>query len=227
MRPKAAFALVKSNVWDDIGNGIDVAIAEALAAVGVVGTILLGGMSVVLVPMMLNVPLVVPAAAQLLLMLSCDLILIFMRSFKEASARGTHPSAKDVQKATLAYQSHSSEVHSRAISLVPRGNIISCFRVSKVEAGLRNIIEEFIKGKALVDIEPHTPKFTRSQPRPSMDSACRDHDVSEEEEVDPHLPGSTASQPQFSMDTHLHGYNSNETLTEQNVQERTENSYET
>lgn len=85
---ETAFAIYRQTLPEDIGNSVAVAFAEAVAAMGILGTVFTGGIVPSFVALQLvNVPLVVPANARLLLMLASDLILIFARAFREASAK--------------------------------------------------------------------------------------------------------------------------------------------
>jgi hypothetical protein len=144
---ETAFSIYRQTMPDDIGNGFAVAFAEAFAALGLFGTIITGGIvPVFLASEIVNVPLIVPANARLLLMLASDLILIFARSFREASAKCvTQPLAGDVQRATSAYRAHCKEVHRRVSELIRKRDVVKAFKVGVVEKGFADIIEEFKK----------------------------------------------------------------------------------
>lgn len=144
---ETAFSIYKHTMPDDIGNGFAVAFAEAVAAVGIVGTVFTGGIVPgFLASEIINVPLVVPANARLLLMLASDLILIFSRSFRDASAKCvTQPLVGDVQRATSAYRGHCREVHKRVSGLIRKRDIVKAFQLGVVEKGLSEIIDEFKK----------------------------------------------------------------------------------
>ncbi|KAF6841016.1 hypothetical protein CMUS01_03680 [Colletotrichum musicola] len=140
------FAVYKANVVDDFGNSLATAVAEATSAMSLFCTIALGGLPLILVPMVSNIPLVVPTTARLLLMLSCDLILIFSRAFNEASAKcRAQPGLQDIQKAASIYQSHSKAVHAEVKILVPKlaKGMFKCYRTGEVELGVKEIIERF------------------------------------------------------------------------------------
>lgn len=132
---KTASTIIKTSIWDDLGNGVDVMFAEALSTIGALTSLFIP--PAILLPATLNVPLVVPAAARLLLRLSCDLILICIRAFREAVARGTQPSVKDVQKAAYEYRAYATNVHARVADLLPKRNVIKCFRKSSRTSGPR------------------------------------------------------------------------------------------
>lgn len=157
VRAEDAFAIYKQTLPDDVGNGLVVAFAEALAAAGILGTVFTGGLIPgFVVSGILNVPLVVPANARLLLMLASDLILIFARAFREASAKCVrHPLAGDLQRATSAYgKVHAKEVHRRVSELIRKRDVVKTFKVDLVKEGFSGIVEEF-KKKVM---EPQMPK---------------------------------------------------------------------
>lgn len=155
VRAEDAFAIYKQTLPDDVGNGLVVAFAEALAAAGILGTVLTGGLiPSFVVSGILNVPLVVPANARLLLMLASDLILIFARAFREASAKCVRqPLAGDLQRATSEYGVHVKEVHRRVSDLIRKRDVVKAFKVDLVKEGFSLIVEEF-KKKVM---EPQTP----------------------------------------------------------------------
>lgn len=157
-----AFAICKANIWDDLGNNIVVLLAEAAAAMGCIMTVLAGGLPFFLIPMAANVPLVVPAAARLMLMLACDLILIFTRAFREASSKCiTQPLVADLEKATNTYRAYCKEVHMRVSALAPRNSVFRCFQFSNIELGINEIIKDF-KKRVVEDIKESAPSFRDS-----------------------------------------------------------------
>ncbi|KAH0433899.1 hypothetical protein CcaCcLH18_05651 [Colletotrichum camelliae] len=144
---KTVLEIYKANIVDEVGNCVATAVAEATAATYVALTVAFGGMPLFLVPMVSNIPLVVPTTARLLLMLSCDLILIFTRAFKEASAQcRTQPDIVSIQKAATAYRSHSKDVHAKVKQLIPKlaKGALKCFKTSEVEVGVKGILNEFM-----------------------------------------------------------------------------------
>ena len=77
--------IVKNIVWDGMGRSFSLLMADCIATAGVFGTIVLGGIPVFLAAGAVNIPIVIPAVAQSLLMLSCDVILILVRAFKDCT----------------------------------------------------------------------------------------------------------------------------------------------
>ena len=71
---KAIQAIIKCEIWDDMGHNINVLFAEAIAVAGVIGTLVVAGAPVFLAAGALNISFVVPATARLILMLACDVI---------------------------------------------------------------------------------------------------------------------------------------------------------
>lgn len=143
---KTIYEICKSNVVDDVGKSLVTAVAKATSAVNLLLMIGFGGTGLFQVPMVANIALVVPIAARLMLMLSCDLILIFSRAFNEASAKyRAQPRPEDIQMAAKAYQSHSKAVHAEVKILVPKltRGMHKCYKTSEIELGVREIIEEF------------------------------------------------------------------------------------
>lgn len=144
---ETAFAIYRNAMPDDIGNGLAVAFAEALAALGILSAVFSGGIVPgFLASQVLNVPLVVPANARLLLMLAADLILVFARAFREASAKCVmQPLEGDLQRATSAYKPHCKDVHRRVSDLIRKRDVIKAFKLHVVEKEFAEIIEQFKK----------------------------------------------------------------------------------
>ncbi|KZF26032.1 hypothetical protein L228DRAFT_3439 [Xylona heveae TC161] len=172
---ETALQIVKINVWDDLTNNMIVVLSEGIALVGVGASVLLGGMPVFLASSALNIPLVVPATARLLLMLAADLILILAKSFRDASAKNIgQPLASDLRVAARAYRPVVGEVHRKIKKLVPRRNLVACYRTDKVREGFENIIEEY-KNKVVDDIPvPSAERFDESDNASESDLASTD-----------------------------------------------------
>lgn len=143
--PETVFAICKANLWDDLGNNMLVAIAEGLSIVSVLATVAsLGTMPMIVIPMVVNIPVVVPATARMFLMLACDMIFVLTRAFTEASAKCIgQPLKQDVEKAVLDYRRWCRGVHGQVKDLIPNVNVIKAFRVGEVEVGVKKIIEEY------------------------------------------------------------------------------------
>ena len=138
------YQILKSNVWDDLGHNISLLFAEAIASVGLMGTLVLYGGPVFLAAGAVNIPLVVPATMRLLLMIASDLILILVRAFKETTLTCVgQPLKRDVRKAATYYRTFSPEVHKEIFALIPRTNVAKSFRHNDVRQGLEKIVHRF------------------------------------------------------------------------------------
>lgn len=143
---KTAYEILKTNIWDDLGNGVMTAFAEGIAIAGVGGSIATFGMPIFLAAGAINIPLVVPATTRLFLILACDLILILCKCFEECRhTRVGQPRERELAKNAREYRwsGMSREVHAKVKDLVPRRNVIECYRTDKVRIGLQNIIDEY------------------------------------------------------------------------------------
>jgi len=138
--------IVKNIIWDDMGSSLSVFFAECIATVGLFGTLLLWGMPVFLAAGAVNIPLIVPATAELLLMLSCDVILILIRAFKDCTHQCLgQPLKKDVEKAAMAYRQFASQVHREIKDLIGKFNIVKAFQTTKIQSGLERILDKYMK----------------------------------------------------------------------------------
>lgn len=107
-----------------MGNSLRIAVAELFAVGGLCATVMMGGNPFFLVASTANVPLVVPATARLILMLSADLILILTSSFKVASQKNVgQPLDQDLEAAACAYRPFSNDVHRGIKDLTPKGDV--------------------------------------------------------------------------------------------------------
>lgn len=163
--PKMVYEIIKTTVWRDMDSAT-LAFAEGLATVGAVGTVFASGIPVWLVAGSINVPIIVPSTARLLLMLSSDVILLLIRAFKNTSDRCVgQPLVKDVKSAAREYRPLSKEVHARTLQLLPKRNPMKCYKTSKVQQGLMEIIEEY---KTKVTLEPPSQIVSRADSEMSM-----------------------------------------------------------
>lgn len=137
--------IVKSIIWDDLGGNFKVFLAECIAAVGIVGTIGLFGMPVFLAAGALTAPVAIVATAELLLMLSCDLILVLRRAFKDCTHQSLgHPLKKNIEKAALAYREFAPGVHKEIKILTPSSTkFYQAFKSAKIKMGFEQIIEKY------------------------------------------------------------------------------------
>ena len=141
---QTVFQILRYNVLDDLINNISVMFGEAIAVLGMIGTIGSLGMPVFLAASAVNIPLVVPATMRLMLVLATDLILILVRCFKEMTFRCIgQPLLQDVQDAAIYYASVSSKVHKEVLELVPKTNVVKSFKYHKVQLGLERIVHSF------------------------------------------------------------------------------------
>ncbi|KAI9700970.1 MAG: hypothetical protein M1820_006615 [Bogoriella megaspora] len=139
-----AMQILKNNVLEDAGNNIVIALSEGMATLGLLSSIFTAGMPAFLASGAVNVPLVVPATARLLLLLAADMILILTNSFREAAVKNIgQPLAKDLGAAARAYRPLAANVHRRIKELVPRRNFLACYRYDKIGIGFEKIIEEY------------------------------------------------------------------------------------
>ncbi|KAL8664470.1 MAG: hypothetical protein Q9202_003020 [Teloschistes flavicans] len=136
--------IVKNTVWDDAGHNALVVFSEAVAAAGVMGTILAGGLPVFLAAGAFNFPLVVPATTRLMLMLASDLILILVRAFRSTTTTCVgQPEERHVARAARDYRYFSGDVHREIFALVPKTNVVKSFRYGKVRLGLEDVIRRY------------------------------------------------------------------------------------
>lgn len=97
--------IVKNIIWDDMGRNISVFVTECIATFGLFGTPICLDMPIFLATGAVNAPIAITATAELLLMLSCDVILILTRAFKDCTHQCLgQPLKKDIEKAALAYR---------------------------------------------------------------------------------------------------------------------------
>lgn len=138
--------IVKNVIWDDMGRNFSVFIADCIAIAGVLGTVILWGAPVFLAAGVVNIPMIIPATAELLLMLACDVILILTRAFKDCTHQCLgQPLKKDIEKAALAYRRFAQQVHREIKDLIGRVNIIKVFQVAKIRIGVEAILEKYTK----------------------------------------------------------------------------------
>lgn len=143
--PTAVQQIVKNVIWDDMGHNFSVFVAEGIAAVGVLGTVVLLGMPVFLATSVLSIPLIVPATASLILMLACDVTLILSRAFQRCTRQCLgHPLRKDIEEAAFAYRELSKEVHESIKDLVPKSNVFKSFQFDKIKIGYSRIFQKYI-----------------------------------------------------------------------------------
>ena len=143
---KTIYEIVKCTAWDDLGHNFGILFAEGIAAAGLLFSIGLYGMPVFLAAGAVNIPLVVPATTRLMLMLASDLILIFVRAFKETTNTCVgQPLLKDVERAAAHYVPLSRRVHKDILQLVPKRDVRKSFRYNDVRSGLEEVIKKFKK----------------------------------------------------------------------------------
>ncbi|KAL8991459.1 MAG: hypothetical protein Q9177_000131 [Variospora cf. flavescens] len=136
--------IVKSVVWDDMGGNFTVFLAECIAVAGVFGTIGLFGAPVFLAAGAINAPIAIIATAELLLMLSCDLMLILRRAFNDCTHQCLgQPLKSDIEKAALAYREVVREVHKELNGLVPAIKIHKAFQSAKIRMDLEQVITKY------------------------------------------------------------------------------------
>ncbi|KAG5751827.1 hypothetical protein H9Q70_005517 [Fusarium xylarioides] len=173
--PNTIYEIVKANLWDDFGSNIRTTMAELSAILGLALTIFSGGIPFFLIPMGTNIPLVVLATARLVLMLTCDVILILTLAFREATLKSiAKPDRHDVENAAVEYRKHCHEVHRRIKEVLP--HFLKCYKISHVQTSMTKIIEEF-KCKVLEGVGAPLPRNFRRDysdtiaPSASLDSS--------------------------------------------------------
>ena len=138
--------IVKNVIWDDMGSNLSIFVADCIATVGVFGTLTLFGMPVFLAAGVVNIPIIIPATAELLLMLSCDVILILVRAFKDCTHRCLgQPLKKDIEKAAVAYRHFAKQVHQEIKDVISKFNLIKVFQIAKIKIGVEKILEKYMK----------------------------------------------------------------------------------
>ncbi|KAI9158009.1 hypothetical protein HJFPF1_05994 [Paramyrothecium foliicola] len=140
---KVVADLFKANLKDEASHSALTLLADGMAAGGLVAT--LGtGMPILVIPAVINIPITVPATARLMLMLACDLIIVFSRAYNESSVRYiTQPRIKDLRSAVDDYQNYYRKVHDSVASLAPRRNLVGFFRTKLIEEKMIGIIKDF------------------------------------------------------------------------------------
>lgn len=140
---ETVMSILKQNIPEDLPNMLGSTLMEGLTAVGVLGTILTGGMPLVLAPMAINALPMAHMNAQLFLLLAVDLILILSRAYQEAAMKCKgKPDANDVEEAALAYRQHFKAVHFEVKDIVPDG--FGVFRSGRVKARLEDLIDKWV-----------------------------------------------------------------------------------
>ncbi|KAI4128984.1 MAG: hypothetical protein LQ341_006616, partial [Variospora aurantia] len=136
--------IVKSVVWDDMGGNFTVFLAECIAVFGVFGSMGFLGTPFFLATGAINAPIAIIATAELLLMLSCDLILILRRAFNDCTHQCLgQPLKSDIEKAALAYREVVREVHKELKGLVSAIKIHKAFQSAKIRMDLEQVITKY------------------------------------------------------------------------------------
>lgn len=146
--------ICKANLWDDMGNNVRTTIAEMSALIGMAFTVSTG-IPFFLIPMATNVPLAVVATSRLLVMLSCDVILILTRAFRTAAAMSiTKPRKEDVEAAAMTYRQYCHEVHREVKAGL--SHVVRCYKPGCFEVLISQVIEKY-KCKVLEGIGASLP----------------------------------------------------------------------
>lgn len=134
--------IIKNVIWDDMGPNFSLFIMDCIATPGVLGDFLCGGIHVSLVTSVLSSL----AWARLMVMLSCDVILILIRAFKDCTyQRLGQPLKKHIENASKAYIPFARQVHQDVRELVPKANFIKLFRTTKIHIGVEKILDRHTK----------------------------------------------------------------------------------
>ena len=147
------YQIVKNMVWDELGRIVGIILAESVAVVGVLGTVVTGGMPVFLGTTAVTLPLVVPATTRLMLMVACDVILILTRAFRSTTLTGVgQPLQHDVEMAARAYRSMCSKVHKEVMAVIRKRDVIKAFKYHDVQAEFAGLVHKF-KEEVLADVQ--------------------------------------------------------------------------
>lgn len=144
--PTAVQKIVKNVVSDAMNPHIASFLAEGVATIGVLLNVACFGIPLFLGTNMVNIPMIVPATASLILMLACDVTLILSRAFRKCTGQCLgHPSRKDIEEAAFAYRGLSREVHESINHLVPKLNVAKSFQFDKIKIGYSSILQKYIE----------------------------------------------------------------------------------
>ena len=93
-----------------------------------------------------TIHIIIPATAELLLMLSRDVNLILIRALKDCTQQCLgQPLKKDIEKAALAYRQFAKEVHQEIKDMIFKFNIIKVFRFAKIQFGVEKMMKMYTK----------------------------------------------------------------------------------
>ena len=153
----------------DIGNMILTTITEGINALGVLGTIVAGGMPVFLASTVLNAPMVPVLNARVFLHLACDLILIFSRAFQAVSISCyTQPQKTQLEAAARHYRQYSKAVHADVKKMAP-STIFGVFKVENIRAGVEQVLQEWTP-TVIEGAEKRPGGTVRAEYRPTIKS---------------------------------------------------------
>lgn len=142
-------------------------------------------------------PLIVPATARLFLTMSCDLILVLVRSFREVAFRGSEgqPSERDVEKAARMYRlkGFSLHVHRDVKKLVPKKNLAASYKYDKVQSTVEDMIETY-KEKLMNDENMPNPAPASRMKKLSLSLSLRggQHRNSDADSINSSIPDITS-----------------------------------
>ncbi|KAH9216224.1 hypothetical protein DL95DRAFT_460511 [Leptodontidium sp. 2 PMI_412] len=141
---ETVLAILRSVIWEDIGQNFSLLLAESISTLGLLSTIALGGMPVFLASGLVNAPLVIPATTRLFLMLACDTILILVKAFKASTDRCIgQPLKSDIEKAAYEYRPLSKQVHKQIKKVVPRRNMVKSFQSTRIKKEIEDILADY------------------------------------------------------------------------------------
>ena len=142
----ALHGLVKSLLPDDLNRSWSTVVAETLAATGAAATAGSGGFPALLLTGAMNVPIVIPSTARMLLRLATDVILILARAFRESLDKGLdRPDMASIRRVGLAYQSLSKEVHADVADLISRWNVTKSYQKERIGLGFEQVVKKYKK----------------------------------------------------------------------------------
>ncbi|KAK5118354.1 hypothetical protein LTR62_002867 [Meristemomyces frigidus] len=177
-----AVEALRANVWNQTGDNLALAMAEAIQCVGLIGTVFAVGIPAWAITGTFNTSYVVPATCRIFLIMSCDLMLVLARSFKEVTFRSSgQPNEKDVSAAARNYRvrGYSQHVHREIKRLVPRRNMVASFKPEAIRTGIETILGSY-KDRLMEDVDlPLKPPHFRFTSSTTLSSDASQDDITD------------------------------------------------
>lgn len=141
-----ALKSLKATISSQVGNNVQLALAEAFQLLGLSVTGLAFGAPIWLATGSMNASHVIPTTCRLFLIMACDLTLILARSFKESTFRaGGQPNEMHVGAAARNYavRGYAHHVHRDIKKLIPRKDILASFKVEAIHRGVEDLFGRY------------------------------------------------------------------------------------